>query len=71
MTPDDYEVRYREALADLKQRGKKVGYPYETHDRVRTVRVDGFPCSDEVVFAVAWGKETARDIMTQHRSFPG
>jgi hypothetical protein len=48
-----------------------VGYPYETHDRVRTVRVDGFPCSDEVVFAVAWGKETARDIMTQHRSFPG
>ncbi|MCU1334909.1 MAG: hypothetical protein JWO19_490, partial [Bryobacterales bacterium] len=48
-----------EALAGLKQRGKKVGYPYETHDRVRTVRVDGFPCSDEVVFAVASDYPTA------------
>ncbi len=63
MSREEYEERYAEALQTIRDVGKTVGEPYQTHDGVRAVHIDGFPCRDELVFTETWGEELARDIM--------
>lgn len=69
MTREDYEARYAEALRVVRDKipRKIVGDPEITPFGRRLVVIDGTPCNDEIVFAEAWGKETALDIVAQRR----
>jgi hypothetical protein len=68
MTQQEYEQQYSDALASLRRRGNQVGKPYYSHDGVRAVRIDEFPCIDDLVFKKAWGKATAASIVAQRPS---
>ncbi len=70
MTHGDYESRFAEALDVVRQKfpDKIVGQPKTTPGGIRLTTIDGTPCKDEVVFGMAWHKETARDIVAQRRT---
>ena len=65
MTQRDYEQRYAEALDVVRRKISNVGQPETMPDGTRLVRVGAMRCDDEFVFRLAWGKETARDIVDQ------
>lgn len=52
MSDQEYERRYREALAQLRAAGSEVGEPY-VKKAGRFCEIDGLPCSDELVFQFA------------------
>jgi len=68
MTHEEYEERFAEALVVIKRKIRGVRDPGITRDGVRLLRVGGMLCDDEMIFSLAWGKETARDIVAQRRS---
>jgi hypothetical protein len=69
MTQLEYEQQYADALDSLRRRGNLVRKPYySSHDRVRAVTIDGFPCIDDLVFEKAWGKDTAASIAANRPS---
>ncbi len=67
MSHSEYEERYAEALdvVRVKLVGTIVGDPEVSSAGTRFVPIDGVPCKDEAVFRLAWGTETARDIVAQ------
>ncbi len=67
MTKKDYEARYTEAVQIVKGKIRDVGDPGVTPHGVRFLRVGGMLYDDEMVFSLAWGKETARDIVSKRR----
>ena len=68
MTQQEYEQQYADAMNSLERRGNLVGKPYYSHDGVRAVKIDGFPCIDDLVFEKAWGKDTAASIAANRPS---
>ena len=62
-TNAEYEGKYQDAVATLRGHGKTVGKPEIVRGGIRSVHVDGFPCTDELVFEKAWGKDAAQEIM--------
>ncbi len=64
MTLHQYERLYTEALVLVRAKIRNVGPP-ETTVAGRVLRVSEMLCDDEIVFILAWGKETARSIMSQ------
>ena len=68
MTHEEYEERFAEALLVVKRKIRGVRDPGITPDGVRLLGVGGMLCDDEMVFSLAWGKETARDIAAQRRA---
>ena len=56
MTKEEYEKEYSAAIDSLEQRGHRVGSPYVSQYGVRSVRIDGFPWTDDAVFEEVWGK---------------
>jgi hypothetical protein len=67
MTHEEYEERFAEAVDVVRGKIRGVLYPGITPDGVRLLRVGGMLCNDEMVFSLAWGKETARDIVAQRQ----
>jgi hypothetical protein len=69
MTREDYEYRYGEALDIVRERmpGDLVGEPMISITGQRLVQISGKPHTDEMVFTLAWSRETARDIVGQYR----
>ena len=65
MTKEEYEREYRAAISSVEQRGHRVGSPYVSHHGVRSVRIDNFAWTDDVVFEEAWGKEQAIAIAAE------
>ena len=63
----EYEERYAEALDVVRSKlvGTTVGDPEVSSAGTRFVPIDGMPYNDEGVFRLAWGTETARDIVAQ------
>jgi hypothetical protein len=67
IAPAEYDERYAEALDVVRRKlaGKTVGDPEFSPAGTRFVPLDGVPCNDEEVFRLAWGTETAREIVAQ------
>jgi len=65
LTRGEYERLYAEALEVVGGKIPNVGQPETMPDGTRFVRVGGMRCNDEFVFRLAWGKETARDLVDQ------
>ena len=67
MTDAAYEEQYAEALEIVKGKlvDKTIGEPRHTSAGTRFVFIDGKTYSDEKVFTMAWGKETARKIIAE------
>ena len=67
MTREDYEYRYAEALGVVRGRmpGDLVGEPVIYITGQRLVQISGKPHTNEMVFTLAWSRETARDIVGQ------
>jgi hypothetical protein len=63
MTQREYERLYAEALELLRTRIAYEGP--EIYGGTRLLFVDGSPCDDEAVFEMAWGAETAQEIMSK------
>jgi hypothetical protein len=70
MVPEEYEQRYTEALDVVRRKlvGSTVGDPEATPGGARFVYIDGMPCTDQVIFRMAWGEVAARDIIQQERA---
>jgi hypothetical protein len=68
MTREDYEARYTEVVHVVRSKIQGIRDPGITPDGVRFLRVGGMLCDDEIVFSLAWGKETTRDIVAQRRA---
>jgi len=69
LSREDYEYRYAEALAIVRSKTTHeiVGQPSISHTGLRLVQVGGVLYNDEMVFTLAWSRETARDIIGQYR----
>ena len=62
MTKQHYEDFYKSALWCLSElRGQRVESEL-SKDGIRYVHVDGIPRTDDQVFELAWGRETAEHI---------
>lgn len=70
MTLREYEERYREALDVIRRKFRviRVGDPETTPVKARLVSIDGKGYNDEMVFTLAWGRETAKDIVAQRKA---
>jgi hypothetical protein len=67
MTERHYEILYEGAVYLLSEMlGKQVGEVAHTHDGVRYRDIDGRPATDDALFELAWGRETA-DHIRDHR----
>jgi hypothetical protein len=62
MTKEEYKKEYSAAIDSLEQRGHRVGSPYVSQYGERSVRIDGFPWTDDAVFEEVLGKEKAAAI---------
>ncbi len=67
MTREDYEARYTEVVHVVRSKIKGIRDPGITPGGARFLRVGAMLCDDEMVFSLAWGKETAQDIVAQRR----
>ena len=70
ITPAGYEERYAEALEVVRSKlaGKTMCDPEFSPAGTRFVRIGAMLCNDQEVFRLAWGTETARDIVAQRWS---
>ena len=68
MTLEEYERLYAEALDVVRTKIGRVGEPDIALAGGRLLHIGPILCNDEMVFRLAWGKETARDIVAQRRS---
>ena len=58
-----YEDFYQSTVFCLERiRGKVVGSEQKSHDGVRFRLVDGVPATDDAIFELAWGRETADHV---------
>ena len=71
MTLEEYERLYAEALDVVKAKIGRVGKPDIALAGGRLRHIGPILCNDEMVFRLAWGTETARDIVAQRRSSQG
>jgi len=71
LTREDYEYRYAEALAIIRGKTTReiVGQPSVSHTGLRFIQVGSVLYNDEMVFTLAWSRETARDIIRQYRDY--
>jgi hypothetical protein len=69
LTQEDYEYRYAEALAIIRGKTTReiVSQPSISSNGLRLVQVGTMFYTDEMVFTLAWSRETARDIIGQYR----
>jgi hypothetical protein len=58
-----YESFYKSAVWCLKDlQGIPVGEEQKTHDGVRFREIDGKSATDDAIFELAWGRETADHV---------
>lgn len=58
-----YEDFYRSAVWCLQElRGLKVGDELKAQGGVRYREIDGNPATDDAIFEMAWGRETADHV---------
>ena len=62
MTPQHYEKLCEVAVWALKVSGRQIGEPQLTHDGLRYRDLDGLPATDDMLFTLAWGGQTAQYI---------
>ncbi len=62
ITPEEYEILYRQALFALQFRGLAVGKPI-MNDGKRFCEVSGVPRNDHALFTMAWGSARADAIV--------
>jgi hypothetical protein len=71
ITLEEYERLYTEALDVVKTKISRVGESDIALTGGRLLHIGPILCNDEMVFRLAWGKETARDIVAHRRSSRG